>query len=267
MDKRIFINADDPEEVRIAITIDGKLEEVYIERANAETYLGNIYKGVVTNVEPSIGAAFVDFGGDRNGFLHASDVLPMYRYNNSQLADQNGKDDLKKHEKRNIQEYLMKGQEVLVQVTKDGIGKKGPTLTTYLSIPGRYLVLMPSLSRSGVSKKIEDREERGAPEAAARADRSAAGHGLHHPDRRHRPERGRAPQGPRVPAEALEHDRRPRARGSRAEPRLPRVRHRHPHDPRRLHAGRRRGRDRQRGRLQAGARVPAGRHGTTARSA
>jgi ribonuclease E len=160
MDKRIFINADDPEEVRIAITIDNRLDEIYIERANAETYLGNIYKGVVTNVEPSIGAAFVDFGGDRNGFLHASDVLPMYRFNNPQLADQNGKDDLKKYEKRNIQEYVAKGQEVLVQVTKDGIGKKGPTLTTYLSIPGRYLVLMPSLSRSGVSKKIEDRVER-----------------------------------------------------------------------------------------------------------
>src|SRR5262245_19848948 len=160
MAKKIYINADEEEEVRIAITDDSLLLELYIERANSESYLGNIYKGVVTNIEPSIGAAFVDFGGDRNGFLHASDVLPMYRFNNSQLPEQNGKDDLKKHEKRNIQEYLMKGQEVLVQVTKDGIGKKGPTLTTYLSIPGRYLVLMPSLSRSGVSKKIEDRQER-----------------------------------------------------------------------------------------------------------
>jgi ribonuclease E len=70
------------------------------------------------------------------------------------------RDDARKNEKRNIQEYVAKGQEVLVQVTKDGIGKKGPTLTTYLSIPGRYLVLMPSLTRSGVSKKIEDRDER-----------------------------------------------------------------------------------------------------------
>ncbi len=160
MEKRIFINADDNEEVRIAITVDAKLEEIYIERASAEAYLGNIYKGVVTNVEPSIGAAFVDFGGDRNGFLHASDVLPMYRQNNTQITDADWREDPRKHEKRNIQEYLMKGQDVLVQVTKDGIGKKGPTLTTYLSIPGRYLVLMPSLTRSGVSKKIEDREER-----------------------------------------------------------------------------------------------------------
>ncbi|HYC77335.1 MAG TPA: Rne/Rng family ribonuclease [Planctomycetota bacterium] len=161
MEKRIFINADDPEEIRIAMTVDGRLEEIYIERASAETYLGNIYKGVVTNIEPSIGAAFVDFGGDRNGFLHASDILPLYRANNPSIADEELKEDARgKHEKRNIQEYVMKGQEVLVQVTKDGIGKKGPTLTTYLSIPGRYLVLMPSLTRSGVSKKIEDREER-----------------------------------------------------------------------------------------------------------
>lgn len=156
MEKKIYINADDPEEVRIAITQDSRLEELYIERASATTFLGNIYKGVVTNVEPSIGAAFVDFGGDRNGFLHASDVLPMYRQNNSLVPDEK----IKKREKRNIQEYLMKGQEVLVQITKDGIGKKGPTLTTYLSIPGRYLVLMPSLSRSGVSRKIGDRTER-----------------------------------------------------------------------------------------------------------
>ena len=157
MERRIYINADDPEEIRIAIALDGRIDEIYIERTSSTSCLGNIYKGLVTNVEPSIGAAFVDFGGDRNGFLHASDVLPMYRQNNTGVTPER----IRKHEKRNIQEYLMKGQEVLIQITKDGIGKRGPTLTTYLSIPGRYLVLMPSLTRSGVSKKIEDREERG----------------------------------------------------------------------------------------------------------
>jgi ribonuclease E len=156
MEKRIYVNADDAEEIRIAITNDGRLEEVYIERASATSNLGNIYKGVVTNVEPSIGAAFVDFGGDRNGFLHVSDVMPIYRQNNLDLPPER----ISRREKRNIQEFLTAGQHVLVQITKDGIGKKGPTLTTYLSIPGRYLVLMPSLSRSGVSKKIEDRQER-----------------------------------------------------------------------------------------------------------
>ncbi len=154
--KKIYINADEEDEVRIAITDNGLLEELYIERASSESYLGNIYKGAVANVEPSIGAAFVDFGGDRNGFLHASDVLPLYRENNASIDDAR----LRKGEKRNIQDYLEKGQDVLVQITKDGIGKKGPTMTTYLSIPGRFLVLMPSLSRSGVSKKIEDRVER-----------------------------------------------------------------------------------------------------------
>lgn len=155
-DKRIYVNAEDAEEIRMAITSDGRLDEVYIERASNTSVLGNIYKGVVTNVEPSIGAAFVDFGGDRNGFLHVSDVMPLYRQNNPEAGDEK----LNRRERRNIPEYLAPGQEVLVQITKDGIGKKGPTLTTYLSIPGRYLVLMPSLTRSGVSKKIEDRAER-----------------------------------------------------------------------------------------------------------
>ncbi len=156
MEQKIFINAEDPEEVRIALTEDSVLQGFFIERAATDSYLGNIYKGVVINVEPSIGAAFVDFGGDRNGFLHVSDVLPIYRQNNASVSAA----PLDRGEHANIQEYLEKGQEVLVQITKEGIGKKGPTLTTYLSIPGRYLVLMPSLSRSGVSKKIEDRGER-----------------------------------------------------------------------------------------------------------
>ncbi|MCA9320726.1 MAG: Rne/Rng family ribonuclease [Planctomycetes bacterium] len=157
MNQKIFINAEDAEEVRIALTEEDVLQGFFIERTANDSYLGNIYKGVVTNIEPSIGAAFVDFGGDRNGFLHVSDVLPVYRQNNASVEA-----DLapKRGQHGNIQEYLEKGQEVLVQITKDGIGKKGPTLTTYLSIPGRYLVLMPSLSRSGVSKKIEDKDER-----------------------------------------------------------------------------------------------------------
>ena len=82
--------------------------------------------------------------------------MPIYRQNNTDVPFEK----ISRREKRNIQEYVMAGQIVLVQITKDGIGKKGPTLTTYLSIPGRYLVLMPSLSRSGVSRKIEDRKER-----------------------------------------------------------------------------------------------------------
>ena len=116
MPQKIFINAEDPEEVRIALLEDEVLQGFFIERAANDSYLGNIYKGVVTNVEPSIGAAFVDFGGDRNGFLHVSDVLPIYRQNNSEVSEVA----LRKREHQNIQEYLMKGQEVLIQITKDG---------------------------------------------------------------------------------------------------------------------------------------------------
>ncbi len=327
--KRMLVNASDPEECRIAIVEDGVLQELYVELSNRETYLGNIYKGKVVNIEPSIGAAFVNFGGNRNGFLHASDVIPAYGDpsvsqvdiltgkvrseidegpdsvrsaiddSDEEELDSDGDEDScgegeknppkkngrkrgakksrgrsktsvkqeeasadssdlvliseedsglpmvlpeggddgegqeklaadvspgdleeageessaeegggevsdlgvvrsrKKSKRRSrrsprsqsrgargggrgskrgggedrggrgggrprkpIQELLKKGQEVIVQITKEGIGAKGPTLTTYLSLPGRCLVLMPSLPKCGVSRKILDPKER-----------------------------------------------------------------------------------------------------------
>jgi ribonuclease E len=328
----MLINAIDPEESRIAVVEDGVLQELHVELANREAYLGNIYKGKVVNIEPSIGAAFVAFGGRVNGFLHVSDVLPAYGRDDFQLEDviegrarvdaddgpesmqqalsdddedddgpaPAGGDDLP-HEESNvaiaehdedagepvdpeavadedadadedaraddearpepddepfaddagdrdadgeapghggerplnmaaahggegdlggdhgdhgdhggeppaagggagtsagapadqggvgdrrdrrrgrrggrdrggerrprgprptIDQLLKKGQEVVVQITKEGIGSKGPTLTTYISLPGRCLVLMPSLPKCGVSRKIEDGHER-----------------------------------------------------------------------------------------------------------
>ena len=129
--------------------IDGdRLEEIYIERTSSLGHIGNIYKGQVVNIEPSIQAAFVDIGEGRNGFLHVSDVMPIY-------GEMTNNSHIKKKEKK-IQDMLTRGLEVLVQITKEGIGNKAPTLTTYLSIPGRYVVLMPSIRRSGVSRKIED---------------------------------------------------------------------------------------------------------------
>jgi ribonuclease E len=314
----MLINALDPEESRIAVVEDGVLQELHVELANREAYLGNIYKGRVVNIEPSIGAAFVSFGGRVNGFLHVSDVLPAYGRPDFQLTDVvegkarllgdegpesvqaaladddadeeagpaetgptrsdgdsegngNGADegpstsraevgegersddaaDLPpenlgmegagddeqdhddddddrreehagdtgpsepedggdpgddgreampaamaadstalaaepeegagevtavrprrgRHERRpsqserrrsrpTIDQLLKKGQEVVVQITKEGIGQKGPTLTSYVSLPGRYLVLMPSLPKCGVSRKIDDARER-----------------------------------------------------------------------------------------------------------
>lgn len=155
MDKRMLINAVEPEESRIAVLEDGVLEELYLERQSLAQIVGNIYQGKVVNVEPSIDAAFVEFGGSRNGFLHASDTLPRLRESDRSKNPSRGKDG-----HRRIEDLLRQGQEIVVQVTKIGIGNKGPALTTYLSIPGRYLVLMPDVAKLGVSKKIEDEEQR-----------------------------------------------------------------------------------------------------------
>jgi ribonuclease E len=185
MKKEMLINVLQPEECRIAIVEDGVLEELYVERTSQEKLVGNIYKGRIVNIEPSIQATFVDFGVGRNGFLHVSDVEPQYF---TRKGDANGHrsvqhpdldDDMEEvddpserrpgsrpppyrgmRSKPPIQQIFKRGQEVLVQVIKEGIGTKGPTLSTYISIPGRYLVLMPGLNRVGVSRKIEDDQQR-----------------------------------------------------------------------------------------------------------
>jgi ribonuclease E len=203
MKQEMLINVAQSEECRIAIVEDGVLEELYLERTSQHNYVGNIYKGRIVNLEPSIQAAFVDFGVGRNGFLHISDVEPQYfrqggydprkpiQPNGRQEPDreesfdggENGGEGDRGHQRgrggRNggtktqryragvrprfkppIQEIFQRGDEVLVQVIKEGIGTKGPTLSTYISIPGRYVVLMPALGRIGVSRKIESDDDR-----------------------------------------------------------------------------------------------------------
>ncbi|MHC5064478.1 MAG: Rne/Rng family ribonuclease [Planctomycetota bacterium] len=243
----MLINAADAEEARIAVVEDGVLQELHVEISSREAYLGNIYKGKVVNIEPSIGAAFVNFGGTTNGFLHASDVLPAYGRPDFDLKDiiegrarvtgdegpesiraaldddeengsaktpaaspqasadaddeadggdaENGDDfgaevtseaagsnaaaaaapeavateKVKKprrgrvrreRQRIPIDQLLKKGQEVVVQITKEGIGAKGPALTTFISLPGRSLVMMPSLPKCGVSRRIDNPKER-----------------------------------------------------------------------------------------------------------
>ena len=166
MKKEMLVNVLQPEESRIAIIEDGVLEELYVERTNQENYVNNIYKGRVVNIEPSIQAAFVDFGVGRNGFLHVSDVEYQYYKHLLNDDDRGGKRPNRRNNERSvrnkppIQEIFKRGSEVLVQVIKEGIGTKGPTLSTYISIPGRYLVLMPGLQRVGVSRKIADEDSR-----------------------------------------------------------------------------------------------------------
>ncbi|MCS5627551.1 MAG: Rne/Rng family ribonuclease [Planctomycetes bacterium] len=159
--RKILINAIEPQEIRIGVLEDGRLDQLYYERAAEKKYLGNIYKGRVVNVEPSIQAAFVDVGIGRNGFLHVSDVLGIYKDSTVVPVDRlservPGSRDMK------MQDILRKGQDILVQISKDSIGLKGPSLTTYVSLPGKYLVLMPGVSRHGVSKRIRDGSERSA---------------------------------------------------------------------------------------------------------
>ncbi len=157
--RRVLMNVLDSEQLRVAIAGPNGLEELYIERSANSFAHGNIYKGKVQNIEPTLQAAFVDIGGEKNGFLHANDVIAPF----------GGYDDVLKRRKRKekqghgrpaIEDMLYKGQEVLVQITREQLATKGPSLTTYISIPGRYLVLMPAVSKRGVSKKITEDSER-----------------------------------------------------------------------------------------------------------
>ncbi|MBI3835216.1 MAG: Rne/Rng family ribonuclease [Planctomycetes bacterium] len=157
--REMVINVSEGSEVRIAVLHEGRLEELFIERESAQSHVGNIYKGRVTNVEPSIQAAFVDFGLQKNGFLHISDVQPQYFPNHSGAAEDVGRK-IPRHHRPPIQKCFRRGEEVIVQIIKEGVGTKGPTLTSYVSIPGRFLVMMPGMSRHGVSRKIEDEESR-----------------------------------------------------------------------------------------------------------
>jgi ribonuclease E len=153
--REMIINVSAGFECRIAILHEGRLEELFIERESTQSHVGNIYKGRVTNVEPSIQAAFIDFGLEKNGFLHISDVQPQYFPDHKGGAEDVGRK-IPRHQRPPIQKCFRRGQEVIVQITKEGVGTKGPTLTSYLSIPGRYLVMMPGMSHTGVSRKIED---------------------------------------------------------------------------------------------------------------
>ncbi len=158
--KLMLINYIKAEECRIAILDNGRLEELFSERASKVSHVGNIYKGKIINIEPSIQAAFVDFGLEKNGFLHISDLHPQYFMKSSaQSKERVGKKTPRRH-RPPIQHCLNKGQEIICQVIKEGIGSKGPTLSTYISIPGRYLVMMPGMKKLGVSRKIEDDEVR-----------------------------------------------------------------------------------------------------------
>ncbi|MDP2929768.1 MAG: Rne/Rng family ribonuclease, partial [Candidatus Omnitrophota bacterium] len=161
MAREIYINVEQHEK-RVIVLDNKRIEEFYIERADTVNLVGNIYKGKVESVLPGIEAAFVNIGLEKNGFLYVTDVEKDVSAFD-RLLDEEGAEP---HEKRDeekrqsIAEMLKKGDEVLVQVVKEPISTKGARLTAHISIPGRFLVLMPFDNRIGLSKRIEDHKER-----------------------------------------------------------------------------------------------------------
>src|SRR5829696_86145 len=146
--KRMLFNATQAEELRVAIVDGQKLIDLDIESATKEQRKSNIYKAVITRVEPSLEACFVDYGTERHGFLPFKEISRQYLRGD---GDEGGA--------RRIAEHLREGQELIVQVDKDERGSKGAALTTYISLAGRYLVLMPNNPRGGgVSRRVEGEE-------------------------------------------------------------------------------------------------------------
>ncbi|PKN60125.1 MAG: ribonuclease, partial [Deltaproteobacteria bacterium HGW-Deltaproteobacteria-11] len=152
MKKEMFINAVHPEQKRMAIVDDGKLIDFNIQMAIKEPITGNIYKGIVQKVERGLQAAFVHYGGRKDGFLPLRDVSPEY------FTERQGNGKAEDHGQ--VKTSLKVGQEVLVQILREVSERKGALLTTYISLPGRYLVLLPNKDSSGVSRKIEDEDDR-----------------------------------------------------------------------------------------------------------
>ncbi len=151
MSKKMLINATHPEEHRVAIVDDGVLSELDIEITGKQQTKGNIYKAVVVRVETGLQAAFVDYGGERPGFLQIGEIHPSFH-----TPDPNSET----KGRPRINDLLRRGQELLVQVVKEERGTKGAALTTYLSLPGRYMVLMPESDTKGISRKIEQESTR-----------------------------------------------------------------------------------------------------------
>jgi len=154
--KEIIVEVN-PESVRVALLENKELAEFYIEWKGKERIVGNIYKGRVANVLPGMQAAFVDIGLEKNAFLYAGDILvdkSDFEFNGVFRGDENNLKHL------SIRDLLKQGQEIMVQVLKEPIGTKGARVTTHITLPGRTLVLMPTVNYIGVSRRIENEAER-----------------------------------------------------------------------------------------------------------
>ena len=159
MSRKMLINMAHQEECRIAIIKDKELLELELESNSGRKLKGNIYKAKIARIEPSLQAAFLDIGTERNGFLQINDVHPAY-YKNQDKNEKGRRKKPTRSRRRKMEEVLSQGQELVVQVVKEEREMKGATLTTYLSLPGRYVVVMPGSDRGGISRKISDSQQR-----------------------------------------------------------------------------------------------------------
>jgi ribonuclease G len=158
--KEVLINAETLE-TRVAVSEDGRLEEFNIERTTEERLVGSIFKGKVRNLEDGLKAAFVDIGFEKNAFLHYWDIVPSNFDSGVEIVEREGRRREKpKITQKDIPRVYPPGSDIIVQVTKGPIGTKGPRVTTNLVLPGRYLVLLPNSDQSGISRKIENQQER-----------------------------------------------------------------------------------------------------------
>ncbi len=161
MEKSLVINVN-PLETRIAVLEDGRLAELMIEREENPSVVGNIYRGRVDSVLPGIQAAFIDIGTDKNGFLYVSDIAGAEGTGDIELVDgmPRAKTRAKRARQQPIETMLKRDQHIMVQVVKDRLGTKGPRLTNFITLPGRFLVLMPTVKTLGISRKIESEKDR-----------------------------------------------------------------------------------------------------------
>jgi len=167
MPSEIIINST-PREIRVALLENNQLVELFIEHKAKKGIVGNVYKGVVNKILPGMQVAFVDAGLDKAGFLYVGDIdlIDLLDYEGDEEDDENL--DLNLREKRPkglpngvpIQNILREGQEIMVQVAKNPLGTKGARITSYISLPGRYLVYMPTINQISVSRRIEEEAEK-----------------------------------------------------------------------------------------------------------
>jgi ribonuclease G len=154
--KEIIVNVAE-EETRVAVLEDQTLVEIYIERSLNQRLVGNIYKGRVENVLPGMQAAFVNIGLEKNAFLYVEDALPPRVHHEHEEEEREEKADIPQV---NISDVLKEGQEIVIQIIKEPIGTKGARVTTHITLPGRFLVLMPNVDYIGISRRIDSEEER-----------------------------------------------------------------------------------------------------------